>query len=263
MNTPMRLTEQNDLSLVELFIEFYQLLVEFKSSISEGYRDGKLADLNENIHPAEYMLYQLKQCLQLQETRVRKNGTAAVVSAYEKAQYAMVALADEIFLLNLRDNSNGWWKENDEQWWSNHLLEDTMYGSTLAGDNLYELIEELLKQPSFGPLEKDLASVYLMTLKLGFKGKYFDLNENADSFKEWEGYRDSLLAQCGSAGAAPRIPKLFPGAYKYNLNPLMRERLAPISRWRNLILVGLTAYAFISTIAWHLITTRLSNMLGL
>ena len=103
----------------------------------------------------------LSSLLERQALEASSHGGDFAVELYRRAQYAMVALADELFL------HIDWAGRNN---WRDQLLEAKFFGSHRAGEELFERIEELLgKQDS---LLAELGRIYLIVLGLGFQGRY-------------------------------------------------------------------------------------------
>lgn len=98
---------------------------------------------------------------------------------FEDVKYAMVILADEVFIQNFHEFHT---------WWRDHLLEYEIFGTRVAGEMFYDKVESLLKTKDsfFG----DVGYVYLSLLQLGFRGKYF---RDAD-LKKIESHKKDLYA---------------------------------------------------------------------
>src|SRR4029079_5118645 len=99
--------------------------------------------------------------LERQALDAGREGGDFALELYRRAQFAMTALADEIFL-NLEWPGREAWREN--------LLEAKLFGSRRAGEELFERIEEILRDRD--TVYTELARIYLMVLALGFQGKY-------------------------------------------------------------------------------------------
>jgi type VI secretion system protein ImpK len=92
--------------------------------------------------------------------------------------YLMAAIADEIFL-------NMEW--DGKKYWEDHMLEQRFFGSQIAGEAIFEKINELITERQSPSIEK--AEVYLKALALGFKGKFRGLEEELAQINS---YRDRL-----------------------------------------------------------------------
>ncbi|MBK8174257.1 MAG: DotU family type IV/VI secretion system protein [Rhodospirillales bacterium] len=81
--------------------------------------------------------------------------------------YIMAALADETLLHRVK------WPGRDR--WQSMLLEDALYGSRIAGERIFEAAEELAHGSSV--FRSDIALAILLTLQLGFRGRYRGIND--------------------------------------------------------------------------------------
>lgn len=151
--------------LIDKFQQFHQELVRLKSRVSAGAwvfqgEDSNVGESAAKESPTA-VWRRLSSLLERQALEASSHGGDFAVELYRRAQYAMVALADELFL------HIDWAGRNN---WREQLLETKFFGSHRAGEELFERIEELLgKQDS---LLAELGRVYLIVLGLGFQGKY-------------------------------------------------------------------------------------------
>ena len=99
--------------------------------------------------------------LERQALDAGREGGDFALELYRRAQFAMAALADEVFL-NLDWPGREKWRED--------LLEAKLFGTRRAGEEVFERIEEILRDRD--TVYTELARVYLMVLALGFQGKY-------------------------------------------------------------------------------------------
>ncbi|MEM5313018.1 DotU/TssL family secretion system protein [Paraburkholderia sp. JHI869] len=76
------------------------------------------------------------------------------------AQYAYVALVDELLLFSAWNGASAW---------ETYPLEARIFGTRAAGERIPAAIETLLSQRD--PAQRDLANVYLACLTLGFRGR--------------------------------------------------------------------------------------------
>ena len=85
---------------------------------------------------------------------------AAAAEQVEAAQFMFVALIDETLLFNA-------WP--GQHLWQAAPLEQRLFGSRLAGEQIPDQIDQLLHERD--PALRDLANVYLQGLLLGFQGR--------------------------------------------------------------------------------------------
>ena len=104
---------------------------------------------------------------------------AATKVVIAEAQYVMAALADDVFIhLN--------WEGKHA--WTSNLLEAALFGSHTAGEKVFEKLDRLLRDRD--PADRSLAAVYLNALSLGFRGKYYGVNDHGRLRR----YRNELFA---------------------------------------------------------------------
>lgn len=161
--------------------------------------------------------------LERQALEAGRNGGDFALEVYRRAQYAMAALADEVFL-NLD------WAGREA--WRDHLLEARLFGSHRAGEELFERIEELLRDRD--TVYGELARVYLTVLALGFQGKY---RGRPDGERELDSYRRRLFRfifgrepQAVTAGGGGG-ERLVPQAYASTLDEGSRTTLPHLKPW--------------------------------
>jgi type VI secretion system protein ImpK len=143
--------------------------------------------------------------LERQETEAVREGGDLALELYKRAQYAMAALADEVFL-HLDWHGREAWRQN--------LIEAKLSDSHRAGEALFERIDDLLRDRDAAQIE--LARVYLSVLALGFQGKY---RGRPDAEQELEVIRRRLYRFI--FGRDPRVVRgresLVPQAYATTL----------------------------------------------
>ncbi|MDC0349089.1 DotU family type IV/VI secretion system protein [Alphaproteobacteria bacterium] len=136
---------------------------------------------------------------QYKELGSAKGGYAA--RYYREAQYIMVSLADETFI-----NLN--WHGKEE--WEDNLLESLLYNTQDAGDKFFENLDNFLENT--GAQGVDMASLYLISLGLGFKGKYRGIENEKEIFS----YKEKLYRWITSEN--PELlenrARLFPQTYE-------------------------------------------------
>lgn len=166
------------------------------------------------------------------------------VDYYKKAQYVMAALADEVFL-NMPWQGRELWKSN--------LLEYKFFGTHVAGELLFEKIEELLKDRD--PALIEIAAVYLMALALGFRGKFKD----KDDAGMLDYYRNQLFTFIFKTNAdlTSETKQLFPETYNYTLDKSEGKRLPYLNRWLAVIVLIAVLFLAGSYAVWDQQTTDL------
>ncbi|MDR2158391.1 MAG: DotU family type IV/VI secretion system protein, partial [Holosporaceae bacterium] len=91
---------------------------------------------------------------------LESDGNLSFIESAREVVYAMAAVADEIFL-NMDWIGKKYWEEN--------MMEQIYFGSQIAGEEIFNRINDLITDKEPTALEK--AEIYLKALSLGFKGK--------------------------------------------------------------------------------------------
>ena len=152
--------------LIEKFQQFHAEVIRLKARVTAGawvFQGEETAGLAESVarESPTAVWRRLVSLLERQSLDAGHQGGDFAVDIYRRAQYAMAALADEIFL-------HVDWVGRES--WRDHLLEAKFFGTHRAGEELFERIEDLLHDRD--ALFAELARVYLMVLGLGFQGRY-------------------------------------------------------------------------------------------
>lgn len=141
--------------------------------------------------------------------RSRFAGSNTHADSAGEIGYVMAALADET-LLRLLD-----WPGRDL--WADKLLEERVYGTRVAGDRIYDLVESLQYRRDSERI--GLAAALYLAMLLGFRGRYAD-NEPAGMIEQFYGelqhmafghrldLKSTLLAVdlCAMAETLPPLP---------------------------------------------------------
>jgi type VI secretion system protein ImpK len=168
--------------LIDQLQEFYREVMRLRERVAKGTWafDGgeRAAGAGADASPSA-VWRSLVSLLERQALDAGRSGGDFAVELYRRAQYAMAALADEVFL-HLDWPGREAWRE--------HLMETRLFGSHRAGEELFERIEELLRDRDV--VYAELGRVYLMVLGLGFQGKF---RGREDAAQELEGFRRRLF----------------------------------------------------------------------
>lgn len=232
-------------SLLNLFSQYYQQVGKIKACMLSNKPSEQLANLTKytgemsDTDQADIISEYLKRILLAQREDLQKYALTRELDAYKKSLYAMVALTDEIFLLELK------WKGQDDFFVKN--LEQQLFASTSAGEDLFTEIDNLLENKNRNKLTCELASIYLLTLRLGFKGIHRD--DQDDALLQ---YRSKLYRLAGNSDVFNGESKLFGAAYDYLLNPTTKYKLPPLSHWHRIAIAALSIYLGASYLVWRI-----------
>jgi len=153
----------------------------------------------------------LRDALRKQEADLARWAGAPGIEYYRQAQYVMAACADETFIRLSWSGAREW------AW---HPLEEDLFGTRSAGQDIFDRIARLLH--SGDPHGREMAAVYLVALTLGFEGKYAGAADGTAAIENWkrqlrdfvfgdsEGLTGPLVAQCYTttipAASGARLP---------------------------------------------------------
>jgi type VI secretion system protein ImpK len=177
--------------LLDRFQDFYREVLRLKQSVGQGswvfdaqpgpprQSAGGVGGVGvEDLSPTA-VWRTLLALLERQALEASRSGGDFALEVYRRAQYAMAGLADEVFL-HLD------WPGRDA--WRSNLLEARLFGSHRAGEELFERIEELLRDRD--NVYGELGRVYLTVLALGFQGRF---RGHPEAERELESYRRRLF----------------------------------------------------------------------
>lgn len=186
---------------------------------------------------AQHVSKHLENLIELQTLESKREGNRFELESIADARYLKAALADEILL-------NTAWVGRD--CWTTHLLEASLFRTSIAGERIFERIEELLssREPSLRPI----ASLYLSALALGFQGKY----RGAADTDRFAGYREELFqfVYQRRPDLSGRDRVLSDRAYASTLSHIAPKKMQTLSRWTVVFLLGVVGLLAISEMLW-------------
>ena len=157
------------------------------------------------------------------------------------AQYAFVALQDELLLFSDWPGSAAW---------EERPLEMRVFGTRAAGERLPDAIEALLARRD--PSQRDLANVYLACLTLGFKGR---LRGEAGALRH-DQLRHALFAFAMQRDAEPA--RLAASLERTAVAPRravpLTQMFPDVARFVLMLAVGLCALIGVSHLLWMFAT---------
>lgn len=239
--------------------DFYQEIAWIKRAHSEGRLAQYLASdgTAPPVTAAEFALRvsaRLYTFLSRQQHDYRRTATTQETEVHDLALYLMAAVADEIFILELD------WPGCDA--WLDVLIEHKLFKTRNAGTRFFQIAADLMRIKNRDPLHTDLAAVVLLSLALGFKGRYRGPQGEAALHE----IRTQLfnLVNRNSHG----IPQLhdrenaFAQAYQPLLQGGADERLAPLSPWATLGAYAALAYLVLSVVTWLILMHPVEQYFG-
>jgi type VI secretion system protein ImpK len=163
---------------------------------------------------------------------------------HREAVYVMAALTDEIFVRLT-------WEGRD--YWLAHLFEARFFRSHFAGQRFFTRIDELLTRDDDAAAET--ATVYLMALALGFRGRYYGQNNDAIL----DGYRNRLFFFVArrDPGVAESVKRLFPETYRFTIQGGAPRKLPAPRRWVFILGAAVVVWVAVAEGAWMNLTGEL------
>jgi len=179
----------------------------------------------------------LENLIELQSLESQREGNRFEMESIADSRYLKAALADEILL-------NTQWVGREA--WTAHLLEASLFRTSVAGDRVFERIETVLshREPSL----RSLASLYLAALALGFQGKFRGVADEG----RLAGYREELFqfVYQRRADFSGRDRVLSERAYASTLSHIEPRKMPTLSRWTVTFLLAMLALLAISEMLW-------------
>ena len=233
----------SDDSLVRQFRHFYEELERIWKSAPPCSNMAEATVLSRQVSR------QLENLIELQTLEYRQGGSHFAQQTAQDARYLKAALADEVLL---RED----WPGRDI--WGEHLLEASMFRTSVAGEKVFDDIKHLLRARE--PAQRTLAQLYLFTLALGFQGQY-----RGQSAKELLSELRRELFQFvfqRQADLAGRDRVLSPQPYANTLSHIAPRRMAPLSRWKLIFVGSVLGLLAISELLWLWPTWQLRQVLN-
>ena len=232
-------TEEGSSVLLLQFRDFYTELIKLKRLIRSGAALGATGspEKTEGERAATAIADRLTVVMEQQSLIAGRRGSD-YTGFYQQAEYVMAALADEILLHHLK------WVGKDA--WNNHLMEYRLFRTRVAGEEFFKRLDRLLQTPD--PMYKDLATVYLLAIMLGFRGKYWATNDSG----KIDFYRRQLFIFIfhGQPELRKETKKLFPEAYLHTVEEGTGRKVQQVKIWYFLLAVLIVLYLFISRSIW-------------
>jgi type VI secretion system protein ImpK len=233
--------------LLARFAAFYEEVARIKVAIDDDTLVAMLRPDNPHadIEPhemAERVAIYLLGILDKQLHEVTNGATETELAAYMRTRYVMTALADEIFILNVK------WAASEH--WPEFLLEHTLQRSRIAGRQFFVLAQEAVDCRAPLPLDIEFAAVLLLALQLGFQGMY-----RGEAGKQTRReFRNKVykLASIGELGE--RREHVFAQAYDYTVVYDRDNTRVALGPWVRAAVYGALIYVVISSAVWLVLT---------
>ncbi len=181
-----------------------------------------------------------------QTMEISRIGSPADRAAVDELRYLKAAIADELLL------SHHWPGRSRH---TDYLVETRLFGSSVAGDEIFNRIDALLADAAGQPSQ--MAALYLFAISVGFEGRH----RGAQAEAELQPLRDALFRKIYR-----REPALMPGlasqplyaervlseqAYRYRLSEIAPVRFFRFSRGTLGFVATMILLLALSQVAWR------------
>lgn len=229
--------ESGNFPLLARLREFHVEILRVKEALRTG--GWPPGEGEENPDIVLRVHYRLRRVLERQGLAANREGGGYGAGLYHDAQYVMAALADEI-LLHLLE-----WEGRER--WRDHLLEMAMFQSQIAGERIFDRLDEMLAAGANA--EADLAAVYLVALSLGFRGKYRGIDDGG-ALRSYRQGLHALIRRAQPLAEDPNQP-LFEEAYAHTIAHGVPVRLPHTRPWFAALGLAVLAYLIAQGVVWH------------
>ncbi|HXT17697.1 MAG TPA: DotU family type IV/VI secretion system protein [Gemmatimonadaceae bacterium] len=163
---------------------------------------------------------------------------------FGEAQYVMAAIADETFL------ATDW---IGREAWLRFLLEQSVFRSQIAGEEIFRRIDKLLSRRT--GVSAELAAVYFVALGAGFEGQYRGTGDPA--LRE---YRQKLYRFVFQRDPS-RVPAVLSAQpYDHTAGAARPTRLPLVRRWTLIFAGAAIVYIAAAFIIWRSLTSELRQI---
>jgi type VI secretion system protein ImpK len=198
--------------------------------------------------PALALQERLTTFFDKQKERFHRSAVGPSSLFIQEAQYVFVTLADEV-MINIHWHGSDYWRQN--------CLETKIFQTQVAGERIFSQIDNLFKKND--PLQRELARVYLLTLSLGFQGRFRSLG-----ISQILSYKQQLFSFIYHRSA-----NLTQGSRDYILDDSLKfifteaptKGLPDLRSWSITAFTAFLIYLFVSYGIWTIISADLHQVL--
>ena len=166
----------------------------------------------------------------------------------QEALYMFVAMADEVMI-------NQYWQGSD--YWRQNCLETKIFQTQVAGERIFFQIDGLLRTND--PLQRELARIYLLSLSLGFQGK-FRSTDNGQILSYKQQLFSFIYHRNPDLSSGTRN-YIFEDSLSYVFTEAPTKGLPDLKSWSATAVAVLLIYLFISYGVWMIISDDLHEVL--
>ncbi|MDR0407100.1 MAG: DotU family type IV/VI secretion system protein [Holosporales bacterium] len=229
--------------LVHLFDTFYEDVIACRKMAEEEMPPTQ----EESLGKASTLWDRLNGFLKKHTVLCLEQGGDFVDAYLKEAVYIMVALADEVFL-NITWPGRLYWEKN--------LLETTFFGTHIAGEEIFQRIDQFLLNRE--NVLTDIAILYLKLLALGFKGQYRTQEDQG----EIAAYKQRLYRFIvhGDPSIDFFDAKIFRQSYQPTLISIPKRELPDPSWWHYAFYGFLLCFILGTSLLWRAETASIAQL---
>jgi type VI secretion system protein ImpK len=231
-------------SLLRELMGFHALLVEARAEV-EAQPQVLPASAATPEHDAGSINDRLVATIAAQWDEARRRLSDRELASFRDVQFLMCALGDDLFLHEVE------WRGREA--WGGQLLEQKVFGTRMAGEEVFEKISALLRRRD--PGEADLAATYLAAIGLGFQGRFRGGEDGASLESISRRLFDLLAGRAADPALGGR--SLVPGAIANVIKGEQRRRPSRITIGTTALLCIAGFFVFVSSVIWFLMTNEL------
>lgn len=230
---------------LQVLNDFYRQIVLIKQSLEVHRLEQEVAQFLQIDRPpteqemAEVVSARLQHWIDKKRAAAAKVLTEKEYARIDETLYVAAALADELFILDIQ------WP--GRKYWHLVLLEEKVFHSCYAGEQFFNNVLTLLNDRVIDVQERNLMAVYFLTLRLGFAGRYRGQPKKLDIV------RQRLFKRINN-GVDDKEAWVCPQAYQHLFTSMQEYRLAPLTRWKKMVVNGVLLYVLISWGVWMSLT---------
>lgn len=199
---------------------------------------GMRAETQEDAcEAARRLSARLLDALEVQTLEARRGSTRFDIENLADSRYLKAALADELLLHTV-------WP--GQACWTEYLLESALFRSNIAGDRIFEQIEQVLRDRE--PSRRGLARLFLYALAMGYEGRYRGTQSEARLREYRAELFEFVFQRRPDLDSLDRV--IAPRAYVNLLAHFSPRRLVTFSRWSLMFILAVAALLAASEIAW-------------
>ncbi len=227
---------------------------------ADGIKNNKNKIDDVNDLPEKILAHQvnksIRKFIDVQDMELMRRGSRSEQNKFEDAKYLKAAVADELLLTK---------KWPGQKFFTDYLIETSIFGTSIAGEKIFDEIELILESPP--GREPEIEQLYLFALAIGFEGKYKGFN----SEKEINNTLNELFSHITRREPAlgpkkvdskQQLRLLGRQPYQNTISNIKPIRIFKISKQSIIFLISFITLLVLSEVLWVWFSSPLRNSLN-